>query len=149
MLIVSLSGKYKTTLIRNKNAFVFILLISACLLCCCGCNKSPAKNYHPEYFDRIFKIIDTTQNENKDVALALLDSAFRAFPNPCIFYLYAQDTIKADIYSYVKHDNIQAVAYSDSMLLLVEKRTDEEEFAGRYARDLYYKAKKTGFKIAC
>jgi signal transduction histidine kinase len=106
---------------------------------CCGCNKSPVKNYHPEYFSRIFKIVDTTQNENKDAAIAFLDSAFKAFPNPGIFDFYARDSIKADIYSYVKHDNMQAEAYADSMMMLVEKRTDEEEFAEKYARALYYK----------
>jgi signal transduction histidine kinase len=117
--------------------FIFFLCIGLSFI---ACKQSIIKDSHPEYFNKVFEKVDTTQNDKKEEAITFLDSVFKIFPNPGVLDVYAIDSIKADIYSYNKNDYVKAIAYTDSMLLLVEKRTDEEPFAEKYARALYYKA---------
>ena len=112
------------------------------LLCTYGysCKMNHTKDYeHSIFVDSIFKTIDTLPNEAKVNAIKNLDSLFHALPSPTPFELYSKDSILADIYSYVKHDNFKALAYVDSMILLVKNQQEEKGFRERYIRGLYYK----------
>jgi len=129
------SNKYKAI---NDFATAFFLLLF--FLSFGGCKDYSAKDEHPEYFSAVFKKVDTTQNSQKDEALAFLDSAFNAFPNPGIGDMYSKDSIKADQYSFLKHDYIKAISYADSMMLLAKQKDDEEIYAERYAWALNMKA---------
>lgn len=123
----------------HKKDLAFAFMGFLLFFFCNGCSRHPLQEEHPAYFAPIYKKIDTMRIEDKDQALLFLDSAFRAFPHPGIFDLYAKDSLKADIYSYAKHDYQKAISYTDSMLSLVEGRTDKERYAEKYARALFYK----------
>ena len=98
-----------------------------------GCSYNNKDVRHSQYFDPFFSIVDTAPFSKKTEALALLDSAFRSFPNPTEADIFSYDSIKCDQLSFVRLDYIGASAYADSMLLLVGDRINNETNAERYS----------------
>jgi signal transduction histidine kinase len=138
--VIKFKRLLSTTKIEDyKKDLAFTSFVFSLCLFFIHCSRHSRQEEHLAHFASIFKKVDTTRIENKDQALQLLDSAFRSFPNPGIFDLYSKDSLKADIYSYAKHDYQKAIAYADSMLLLVGGRTEEEHFAEKYAWALFDK----------
>ncbi len=104
-----------------------------------SCKNNQDNDEHPEYFAKILKKVDTAQFGNINKAFAFLDSSLRAFPNTGEGDRFSSDSIKENIFFFVKRDYPKTVAYLDSMLFIAQRRVKEEKYAERYARVLFLK----------
>jgi signal transduction histidine kinase len=117
------------------------------LLFIAGCIPYSGKDEHPEYFQAIFRQVDSIafrQVESiakiqRHKAFGLLDSAYKALPGAGIGDLYSIDSIKYQFIIRVEGDQMKALAYADTMLHIAAQRLEEEKYAERYVVALYLK----------
>lgn len=127
----------------KKSIAFYKRVFSICLACLYlllvnGCND-PTEDFHQLFFDSLMKKIDDADVTHKQEAIAFLDSAFYAFPNPSdldkIMYLNS----KGEYYLRTKKDYGKAMLYTDSTLMICERRINEQAFVIKKASALYIK----------
>jgi signal transduction histidine kinase len=120
-----------------KNSGFWKALVFSSSLFIASCSSYQEKDEHREYFEAIYKRIDSLWPK-KDKAIELLDSAYNAFPNAGLGDLYSVDSIKLVIAS-VEHDVTRALAYADTLIDIAKQGLGKERYSERYVAALYFK----------
>ncbi|HLK27522.1 MAG TPA: tetratricopeptide repeat-containing sensor histidine kinase [Puia sp.] len=123
-------------------------LICAVIFSALSCNNLTTRNEHPEYFNNLFKKVDSIGSQsNAEETMHYIDSAFYAFPNPGLIDKFERYDCIYKYWYFKKSNYLKAMDYSDSLLNLVADKTDNRKYAELYVRalfrkgDCYYKMK--------
>jgi signal transduction histidine kinase len=115
------------------SVFCFAAIISSC--------QSPsdgAISRNP-VFDPVFKRVDMLQTEDKDLAFAILDSAFNAYPDPDPADWYRNYNFKRRYFSDVKKDYDSAMIYADSQIRIIQDKVSRPAYMKDYGKALFYR----------
>jgi len=104
-----------------------------------GCNNRAEVTEHRDYFDPIYARVDSLKSREEQKAFSILDSAYRAFPNPGVTDLTRKYDLKRLFYLQVKPDNQKALRYTDSMLLVLQEHLDNPKSSDFYSSILFAK----------
>jgi len=115
--------------------FLIILLIISLFSCR---EEAPLPPDHPEYFDRVFRKVDSL-NLSPERSFAYLDSVYREFPSPGIVDRTRRYDYKGQYYFYEKRDLQNALIYVDSTLDLLSAPEVRKKYPRQYARALLNK----------
>lgn len=94
---------------------------------------------HNSVFDPIFNRADRLLSENKELAFAILDSAFNASPDPGPADLYRKYNFKRRYFSDVKKDYDSAMIFADSQIRVIQDRSAQPAFMKDYGKALFYR----------
>ena len=111
-----------------------IILLVFCLFSC----REEAPSDHPEYFDRLFRKVDSL-NLSPERSFAYLDSVYRDYPSPGILDRTRRYDYKGQYYFYEKLDLKNALVYVDSSLALLSTPEARKKYPRQYARALLNK----------
>ena len=121
---------------RTVKAGIFAVFLCWILPCC---HPSSARlSGHSAYIERIFSNADSFGSDQKERAFAYIDSIYRLFPHPAPEDLYRKYEYKGNCLL-EKRDYSRAMIYTDSLLEIVHKESDQKEFAKDYGRALFQK----------
>lgn len=127
-----------TTFFKNPWTVKVLFFFVAPLLT--GCNSYSTIDEHPEYFEDIYRQVDSLRHiQKKSEAINLLDSAYHAFPNPGIGDLCSIDSIKYEIYFSDEVDMLKALTYADTIMNIASQRLGDDKYAKLYVLSLNYK----------
>jgi two-component system sensor histidine kinase VicK len=111
-----------------------IILLIFCLFSC----REDAPSDHPEYFDRLFRKVDSL-NLSPERSFAYLDSVYRDYPSAGILDRTRRYDYKGQYYFYEKLDLKNALVYVDSSLALLSTPEARKKYPRQYARALLNK----------
>lgn len=119
--------------LRGKYLALMIAVLSSCT------SQDQEVLEHPEYFDAVFLKANNIGMRDVPAAMAYLDTAYAAFPEPG-----AVDLLRKYQYSHVYHlhktkDLSLAMLYADSMLYMMRSKTAQERYPLQYGRALLSK----------
>lgn len=122
---------------RKGRSWISILCFAAIIFSC----KSPAGRFvsHTSVFDTVFKRVSGLRSEDKDLAFAILDSAFNTYADPGPADWYRKYDFKRRYFSDVKKDYDSAMLYADSQIRVISDKATEKLFMKDYGKALFYR----------
>ncbi|WP_207632558.1 tetratricopeptide repeat protein [Foetidibacter luteolus] len=103
-----------------------------------ACQENHFRN-HPEYLEEILRVVDSTDDNQKELAFSKMDSVFRLLKQPGVRDYFECYNRKRDFYFSVRKDYERAMLYADSTIAVLKTRLDDNSIAMEYASALFLK----------